>query len=101
MEEIISVKKCPRCNIIKPVSDFANQKVREDGLFYFCRKCSAEQSHEYYLRNAENIKSKRISRYNLDPEKYRKYSRDYAKGNPEKALESKKKSMIKTADKIK
>src|SRR5204863_5514003 len=45
-----SVKRCPRCGLTKPLSEFHLNRVRRDGHQSICKVCRAEIDHARYLR---------------------------------------------------
>ena len=61
------MKKCTKCNIEKPLTEFHKFKNTPDGLQYQCKICDRENSKKW---NSEN------------PEKRRESSRRYKKNNP-------------------
>jgi hypothetical protein len=62
---IIRVKKkskmkyCPGCKIIKPVSEFYNLRVSDDGLYNICKICSKKRSAAYRNRPGGKERTKR------------------------------------------
>jgi hypothetical protein len=48
------LKRCAgRCKQRKPISEFNKNRVKVDGLGTSCRKCSNENSRQYYRENGE------------------------------------------------
>ena len=45
--EIVTQKKCSRCDKIKSISAFGNDKYGKDGKKYACRKCESEKCKLY------------------------------------------------------
>jgi predicted GIY-YIG superfamily endonuclease len=67
----ISMKKCNKCLLEKPITDFSKDKSRPDGYQYDCKACKKIQNEknkewrkEYYLNNKEKIKN-HTSKWNL------------------------------------
>lgn len=48
-------KKCTKCGIVKPYSDFNLQSAAEDGHMWHCRSCESVAKHDYYIKNKEKI----------------------------------------------
>ncbi len=63
-------KRCPKCETIKPVADFASNRGNYDGLQGYCRPCAV----------AQVTASRR-----KDPTSHRESSKRWKRENPEKA----------------
>jgi hypothetical protein len=46
MNEIVPEKKCTKCGIVKPFSEFHKNKRNNDGKCPRCRKCTAEDNKD-------------------------------------------------------
>lgn len=53
-------KKCSKCGIIKLFSDFSHNKNRPDKLTVWCKSCNKKSRDDYYSKNKESIKEKRL-----------------------------------------
>ena len=40
----MDLKKCKRCNIVKPISEFSNSLRTKDKLRYWCRLCESNSN---------------------------------------------------------
>lgn len=69
------LKICIKCRTEKTLDDFPKQKRNKDGREGACRTCVASSRREKYAE---------------DPEKYRKMSKDWADGHPEKIVAARK-----------
>jgi hypothetical protein len=49
------MKKCPKCNEEKALTDFAKNSFREDGLQRICRMCVKKQDANLFKENKTNI----------------------------------------------
>jgi len=72
MEE--ETKRCPRCDTDKPLSEFAKNRSRPDGLQNYCKKC-ASLAVQMSKRNTRKVeaheqKLKRLTLYGLTVEEY-------------------------------
>lgn len=56
------VKRCSKCNEIKPESEFTKNKNRPDGLTVWCKSCNKKARDSYYLLNKNKIK-KRVKKF--------------------------------------
>ena len=74
------LKKCPKCDLEKPLAEFQKNKKRYDGLQSYCRICMnayhvnrphRTYSAEYYRRNAEKLREQARAKYWRNPEKIR------------------------------
>jgi ERCC4-type nuclease len=52
------MKKCTKCKIEKPVSDYGVDKSTKDGYRYSCKECYNSQQREYARKNKDIIKSR-------------------------------------------
>jgi hypothetical protein len=50
----------PRPAHTEPVSAFAADKNRPDGLFVYCRKCAAQKQREWRERNPDKVRAARL-----------------------------------------
>ncbi len=46
-------KKCYKCEIVKPVSEFSRDNTCKDRLRFACKKCDNRRSRENYINNKE------------------------------------------------
>ena len=66
------LKKCSKCGLELPLDNFHKNKIKKDGLHYYCKKCRQPIAKRYYQDNKEKCDSKTIE-WNLNnPEKYKK-----------------------------
>lgn len=79
-----SEKKCPKCNIIKPASDFYKNISKIDGLTVVCKKCSKKDNKEYYKKNKESILKRTSIYYQNNKKQARRSIRLWIKNNPER-----------------
>ena len=69
-------RKCSRCQIIKPLTDFHKRKDLKKGgggYRYVCKPCASERAKESYQRNKEKV----IARSNIETKKRIKERREY------------------------
>jgi hypothetical protein len=52
------MKKCSKCGIEKPLSEFHKDKARSDGARSSCKLCYSKFHEEYYAKNIDKVKSK-------------------------------------------
>lgn len=45
-------KRCPRCDCVKPVTEFNINRKHKDGLASWCKSCNAENLREWAKKNA-------------------------------------------------
>lgn len=53
-------KRCMRCNIIKPYTDFYKDKSASDGLQSYCKHCGKIINKEYYEKNGQDVYFKKL-----------------------------------------
>ena len=46
-------KRCPKCGITKPESEFGKNKRTSDGLACYCKPCTSERNRAQYIANQE------------------------------------------------
>jgi len=78
-------KYCPRCNSVKPFSEFCNRKDTKDGLRGECRSCTKVYMAKYQKENMES---------------YRMYEKKYRDANSEKVKKGYSKSYMRNKKKI-
>ena len=47
-----SMKRCPGCDTLKPLTEFSKNKRKSDGLQSSCKSCSARRSASWYSSNS-------------------------------------------------
>lgn len=67
------MKRCDKCKIEKPFSDFAKNRAFKDGLQKRCKPCGREDNRDSYLRNKEKHKE----RYEENHEEIRSRQKRY------------------------
>lgn len=75
-------KSCSRCKAVLPISSFATDQSRSDGLSKWCRECVREKGRAHYERNREQVLARQRERREADPEAYR-LMRQKSEGKPE------------------
>ena len=81
------MKKCSKCGIEKPLTEFHKRKKSKDGHEYRCKTCKKQQHAEYYAQNKERINQQKAE-YDARPEvKQRKA--EYRAQNKEKIKQRK------------
>ena len=56
-------KRCPKCDKVKPVSEFHKNRSKSDGLQIYCRVCILERGKEYYEENKDKFYAKNKKYY--------------------------------------
>lgn len=85
------MKKCTKCNKIKPLSEFHRQVTSKDGFRSRCKLCRKPDGKKYYKNNIDKINAWREI-YWKDPknkEKRAEYDKDYRKKNIKRIQERK------------
>jgi 5-methylcytosine-specific restriction endonuclease McrA len=93
------MKRCPKCDINKQLSEFGKHKQTKDGLKNYCRKCNNASAKAYQDSNREKVRktNREYSRNNKDANKAR--SKAWYESNKDKALENSKKWQQENRDK--
>lgn len=58
-------KKCRKCKINKPLSDYFRHKLRPDGYSYTCKECENINKRKWSKNNKEKIKLAREKRKDI------------------------------------
>ena len=60
------MKKCSKCQILRPLSSFNKNRSKKDGLQNYCRECSIARAQQWHGENVEKRSDpERIRSYNL------------------------------------
>ena len=90
MEEMIVEKRCNRCKLVKPLSEFGRNKNTKDGLLYYCKDCGRKRIKLLMEINKETLK-----------EYHKKYFKEWGEKNKEKRKKYNKERYEKNKEKIK
>ncbi len=93
-EEVLRNKKCAKCKMEKPISNFHRNKNRKDGLKPYCKECIADYYNEkkdeikiykdnWYIENREHLLEKAKLYQKENAEKIKEYKKTYYKINKE------------------
>lgn len=81
-------KKCTKCGIEKPLTEFYKRTSSRDGLDFICKTCASKRSAKYRAQNKEKL-AQHYAEYRAENrENIRKKQAEYRKNNPEKVNES-------------
>jgi hypothetical protein len=83
----MEIKKCKKCEVLKPITEFGKHKITKDGLRTICKICNSNYSKEYYKDNSETIKEY----YKDNSEIIKQKSKSYYYNNIENIKETSKK----------
>lgn len=50
------MKKCPKCNNEKSLTDFSKNASKKDGLQRICKQCIKEQDARLFIKDKEKVK---------------------------------------------
>lgn len=70
------MRKCNKCGVNKPLSEFRKQKKHSDGVKHTCKKCLSETDKQYRQINVDKIK-KYQSSYNCYDRKTKQFKSKY------------------------
>jgi 5-methylcytosine-specific restriction endonuclease McrA len=77
VEHYTPTKKCTKCGEIKPIVNFGKRKASKDGFHVYCKDCRKVEQVQYFQKNRTEILNKNKQWRMKNPEKTRKYTRDY------------------------
>jgi hypothetical protein len=97
-------KKCTKCGIEKPLTEFYKRTSSRDGLDFICKTCSSKKSAKYRAQNKEKLAQYNTEYRAENRENILKKQAEYRKNNPEKVNESmrkwRKKKRIQDPEKV-
>lgn len=76
------MKKCTKCGVEKPFSDFHKNNRTKDGLIGSCKSCVSNYHKTYYERNKAHMKTDSLRRYSEDKEKHKARFKAWRERNP-------------------
>lgn len=88
------MKKCSKCKIELPESEFWKDKYKKDGLRSACKNCNANDK-EYLKQYNIRTKNDRKKYREKNSEKIKKNAREWQKNNPDRVKFLKKRSNLK------
>ena len=88
MANIVALKKCPKCKLIKTLDEFGNDKRRKGGKMIWCKVCRLECARAWRTLNRDKINKKLREWYCSHPGKNRAYHLKWYSENQEKARAS-------------
>lgn len=82
----MNTKICTKCGKEKPLTDFGKSKNAKDGLNYWCKECTKQNSKKNYqkIKDSPETKEKRRKYYLEHQEKMLLYSKRYGEEHKEK-----------------
>lgn len=82
------MKFCPRCERIKPVSEFHKASKARDGLHFRCKDCQREHAQNYYKANRDKVRAQVVRYREANPESHQQASRSYSRRRYQQNRES-------------
>ena len=93
-----TVKRCTKCGIEKPLSEFPKNKNRPDGRNYWCKECARNHRNQHaeerkaYARKYRKEHAEELSEYNKqwradNPGYSTEYRKQWCADNPERCRE--------------
>jgi len=80
------MKSCTRCKEIKPFTSFHRSKKIKDGHVSHCKECVSASHKQYYSKNKESVKKKRMLDYYGNRTEHSKRVRQWKRDNTEKVM---------------
>jgi hypothetical protein len=76
------MKTCKKCNIIKILEDYGNNKSKKDGKSLYCKDCEKIRAKEYRNKNRDKVNESAKKWRQNNPEKYKETIKKYLEKNP-------------------
>lgn len=94
------MKRCPKCETHKQLSEFGKHKQTKDGLKNYCRVCNNASARAYQNSNRDKVRkaNREYTRANSEANKAR--SKAWYYNNREKALTDSKKWQLENKEKV-
>lgn len=74
---MIAMKKCSKCQISKPETEFSKDISRKSGLRACCKQCCKEYNYQYRQEHTEELRDYRKRYYEEHAEEAREYNQKY------------------------
>ncbi len=78
------MKKCSKCKIDKPLTEFRKDKRGKNGLSARCKICRNKQDKDWRINNPEKKRLSDKRWYQNNKEKSKEYAKEWVEKNPEK-----------------
>jgi hypothetical protein len=95
------MKQCSKCNKIKPLEDFTNDKTKKDGKYSSCKICKANLDRRYNNKNQTEKKNRDHLYYKNNSDKIKSKTKKWYIDNHEHCINVKKEWYKKNFDKVK
>jgi hypothetical protein len=79
-------KRCNCCKLIKPVSEFHQNKTKQDGLARACKACACKAHRLYLSKYPDKVAAKKRAYYDQNKVKVQYSNRKYGKHNRSRRL---------------
>ena len=66
----VPTKQRHKCGLIKPITEFHNDKTKKDGKYGYCKSCQKKIKEIYHINNKDKIKASKQRWKSENPEKY-------------------------------
>lgn len=71
--EVRYEKCCPRCSLVKPLTDYYRDRSRPDRVFSWCKVCTLDDQKQRHAKNPTRRKELRLRRdYGVSLDEYRR-----------------------------
>lgn len=94
------MKKCSKCEVIKPHTEFYKGTSSKDGLYSYCKSCTKIRAQKYYSDNADELIAYTKSWKQNNPEKVNAQNQRWYKKNPDKAAQYQRNNRAKHPEKV-
>jgi hypothetical protein len=86
------MKKCPKCEEIKPIEEFTLDSTCKSGRKSWCKKCCSVKSLEYYHNNQERMCKNGIKWRSEHRERHHFLTKKWAQEHPDEVLAKRKRA---------
>lgn len=94
------LKRCSKCQVFKPLSEFGKEPKAKNGLQSQCKACKSKQSAEYRASHVEQCKARSKRYYAEHRTEMLEYQAKYAVSHPEIKKRARRKYTVTHPDKV-
>lgn len=84
------MKRCTKCQELKPLSEFYKDTKARDGLAYRCKICTKKKVRDYNQDHRDEIAQRKAQRYQVNRETVRQQHAKYYQANREEVIKKSK-----------
>lgn len=100
MDNIPQPKRCTKCGVWKPTTEFHKNKSRKDGLCNICKPCNSARVTEWQRNNRDKAEAKRRRYIERNRERVNERTVDYQRRNADMVREWRKRGWERRRERV-